>query len=136
MPSKRKYPKRKCANLNCTHEKEFEPHDKRQLYCTLQCRTDASNDRRSLTNSTTYFQEKILRQYDKLLEKIHNRFLKDKSCIVNKAYLNYEGVDVSLLVEESINKKTGNKVKWFYRYGTELHPTDPDFFIIHKKPIL
>src|SRR5687767_5290836 len=97
--SKRKHPKRPCANPLC--KKEFIPTDKRQIYCSGQCRIDASNDRRDLRNRTIFFDEKRLRHYEKKLAKLFEAFFSEgKLCTVHKLYLQYEGINVKYCVEE------------------------------------
>ncbi len=132
--SKRTYPERDCENPNCGFEQRFIPHDRRQKFCREQCRINFYNDRRHNDNRTVFKDEKSLRQFDKRLDKIYKAFVnKDGYCQVWKGIFSYERINVSLLVQEQQNTTTGGKVKWFYKYGTELHPTDTNYFIIHKK---
>ena len=132
--SKRKYPEKLCFNPNCEFEKKFIPHDRRQKFCCEQCRINFHNDKQHGDNNSSFRNEKLLRQYDKKLEKIYYRCVdKDDYCIVWKGILEYEGINVRLLVEEQQNTHTGEKVKWFYRFGTELDKQRPDFFTIYKK---
>ncbi len=131
--SKRKHPKRLCANPSC--KKEFIPTDKRQIYCCAQCRIDAGNDRRDLRNRTIFFDEKRLRHYEKMLAKLFKVFFTEgKLCTVHKLYLQYEGINVKYCVEEQTNSKSEMKIKWFYEFGIEIYKDDPNFFIIHKRP--
>lgn len=132
--SKRKYPERDCANPNCGFEQRFFPHDRRQKFCCEQCRVNFHNDIKHANNKTIYKAEKSLRAFDKKLEKIYYAFVnEDGYCIVWKDILAYEGINVALLVHEQQNTNTGGKVKWLFKYGTELHPNNPNYFIIHKK---
>lgn len=132
--SKRTYPVRDCSNPNCGFEQKFAPHDRRQKFCCEQCRINFHNDQKHNDNKTTFRSEKDLRQFDKRLAKIHKAFVnKDGYCTVWKGIFNYEQINVALLVSEQENPNTGGRVKWFYKYGTELHPKDNNYFIIHKK---
>lgn len=132
--SKRRYPERMCANHACEAEKKFIPHDRRQRFCCLQCRVNFHNDKRHLTNNTKLVNEKLLREYDKKLHKIFTR-LADKAgyCAVSVKILEYESINLRLCVEDQTNPQTGGKVKWLYNYGTEQHPDNKNYFIIHKK---
>ena len=131
--SKRRYPKRKCKNPACNVEPDFAPHDKRQEYCCVQCRTDAGNDRRGIANRTIFANEKLLRDSDKKLAKLYAKFLSNGHAIVHISYLEYEGVDVLLLVKKQKNLATGLQIHWFYEYGLEINIDNPDYFVIHKK---
>lgn len=132
--SKRRYPERTCSNPICDFGIGFIPHDKRQKFCCVQCRVNFYNDQRYTFNNTIFKNEKRLRQYDKLLGKIYNVFVnEDDYCAVWKGIFQYERINVRLLVEEQQNIRTGGSVRWFYQYGTELHPKDKNYFLIHKK---
>ena len=133
MPySKRKYKEAICANPCCGLK--FIPHDRRQIFHTPQCGIDASNDRRRIKNATTYAKEAELREQDKKLERIYERFVENGSCVAHISYFNYERVNLLLAVEEQENLATKRPVRWFYEYGTEAHST-PDYLIIHKRSI-
>ena len=132
--SKRTYPERDCENPNCGFEQRFIPHDRRQKFCIEQCRINFHNDQKHNDNTTIFKNEKNLREFDKRLAKIYKAFVdKDGYCVVWKGIFNYEQINVALLVTEQQNPRTGGKVKWFYKFGTELHPKDANYFIIHKK---
>jgi len=132
--SKRTYPERDCENPICGFEKRFTPHDRRQKFCCNQCRWNYYNDQTYNNNRTIFKNEKSLRHFDKMLERIYRAFVNDKGyCQVWKVFFEYEKINVGLLVQEQQNTATGGRVKWFYNYGTELHPKDSNYFIIHKK---
>ena len=131
--SKRRYPAIPCPNPLCINGGIFEPHDKRQKYCETQCRVNHMNDIRYLENQTTFADEKNLRRIEKSLAKIYGKYVnKDGYCVVLKEIFYYEEIDVMLLVQELKNDLTGQKVKWYYDYGIELHPDDANYYIIHK----
>lgn len=131
--SSRRYPKRRCKNSNCQVEPEFAPHDKRQEYCSVQCRTDAGNDKRREDNLKIFGNEKKLRQCDKKLEKIYNHFVEGEYAVVHKDYFNFEKIDLRLLVTTQTILQSGQQIRWFYKYGTERSAKDENYFIIHKK---
>ena len=134
--SKRKYPEKPCANASCSFDQRFVPHDRRQKFCCEQCRINYHNDKRHNDNKTTFQSERNLRQFDKKLARIYEAFVdKNGYCVAPKGIFNYEKVNVAFLVYEQQNTNTGGRVKWFYQYGTELHPKSADHFIIHKKQI-
>ena len=130
--SGRRYPERICFNQACI--KEFTPHDRRQKFCCEQCRVDYYNDRRHFANNSTFRNEKILRDCDAKTAKIFFRFA-DKSgfCEVPLILFQHEGIDLRLAIEENENTKTGGRVRWFYKYGTEIHPRKPGYLIVHKR---
>jgi len=132
--SKRRYSERECANNACELEKKFVPHDRRQIFCCPQCRVNFYNDQRHIRNNSSLVKEKLLRLYDKKLGLIYARCVnKTGLCSVWKGILEYEQIDLRLLVEEQMNEGTKGTVRWLYRYGTELHPNSKEHFIIHKK---
>ena len=132
--SKRTYPERKCFNSSCEFEKEFTPHDRRQKFCCNQCRVNYHNDARHTINNNELLNEKRLRGFDKKLKKIYQNCVDAKGvCTVSKEILAYEQIDLRLSVSEQANPKTGGKVKWFYTFGTEIHPNDSNYFLIYKK---
>lgn len=99
--SKRKYPERLCANNSCAYVRIFIPHDKRQEYCCVQCRTDHNNDLRASINNTRFLNERLLRLYDKKLEKVYNRWVDSKGyCAVFKGYLEHEEIDLRFATQE------------------------------------
>jgi hypothetical protein len=85
-------------------------------------------------NRTTYKEEKQLREFNKRLERLYNYFFKDGVCQVHQEFLRYEGIDLSKSVSEQQNPETNQPVKWFYEFGTEIHPGGKNWFIIHKRP--
>ncbi len=132
--SKRRYAKRHCKNQNCEHEPDFFPHDARQLFCCIQCRTDFFNDLRKMNDGGKFLDVKYLKQYDATLAEMYSKTADAKGyCCLHIAYFKYEGFDLSMLTKERINNDTGGKIRWFFDYGVEPHPEHKDFFIIHKK---
>ena len=88
MHSKRQYPKKACANPACGSI--YIPHDRRQLYCSTQCRINAANDRRYIANNTRFKDEKQTRKNNKILELIWKKLEREKQKLVSKAVLELE----------------------------------------------
>ncbi len=132
--SKRRYPERICKNKNCNHGKRYIPTDFRQEYCCPSCGEDAGNDRRRELNNSTFQHEKQLRLIDKKLSVLFNKYEINGYCQLQKNLLQHEVIDISLGVQQGINTLTKQKVNWLYEYGTEQHPENKDWIIIHKKP--
>lgn len=130
MASKRKYPEKKCKNPACVPGK-FTPHDRRQLFCTIQCRTNFHNDKRHHENNSTFKNERRLREMDKKLKKISTTLEKKGIKQVSQQLFEYEEVDLSLSVETNQNKKSHRQIRWFYRYGIELVDSEKNAFEIH-----
>jgi hypothetical protein len=120
--SKRRYPKKKCTNPEC--EECFIPTDLRQIYCCGQCGIDARNDRRRQLNSTRYKDEKTLKEYDKILEAIHNRIRQ-----LDKKTISLREIELFGITKHTINIETvmadSRKIRWFYFFG--LHAANKDF---------
>ena len=131
--SKRLYKEIACANPECDYGHYFTPHHRKQRFCCEQCKTNYYNDKRSNDNKRIYFNEKKLRLNDIKLARIYKKFVdKDGYCQVHREVIYYESIDVMLIIEELKNRETGGKVKRYYRYGIEIHPHDPNYYIIHK----
>lgn len=128
----RRYALRNCENPNCEYDIHYSPHDRRQKFCSAQCRINYYNDKRSEENRTIFIDIKNLKKMDYVLHKIYIRHVEKDFCTVRKEIFYHEGVDIMLLVKEWQNKKTGEKVKVYFRYGIELSAENKDFFIIHK----
>ena len=131
--SMRKYPPRVCANPQCQYGGTFEPYDKRQLYCCRQCGTDHRNDIRAEANRTTYAEERVLRETDNKLESLFEEYFNDKECLIHKDTLRLHKVDLRYSVTSEIRKATGMKTLWLYKFGTEQHRENLDFFYIIKR---
>ncbi len=132
--SKRKFEERDCIDPNCVYFRRFTPTWATQTYCCRQCQIDNANGRVKEKNRTTYKEEKELREFNKRLAKLYNFFMKDDVCQVYEEFLRYEGINLAKCVSEQQNPRTNQPVKWFYEYGTEIHPSDSNWFIIHKRP--
>jgi hypothetical protein len=132
--SQRRYTKRNCKNPGCQHEPEFAPHDARQEFCCVQCRTNYFNDLRKMLNETQFSDLKYLKQYEKILTTMYVKTVDDKGyCCVHIRFFKWEGFDLTMLTKERVNTDTGGKIRWFFNFGVERHPTDSNFLIIHKK---
>jgi hypothetical protein len=131
--SNRIYPTRPCLNKACSYGGKFTPHDKRQLYCCVQCRINASNDKRSALNNGKFVSEKLLRRYDQILSKLYKKYFKDDVCAVKLDIILHEEIDLRLLTSDALNANTNQRIRWMYDYGTERHPKDESFIIIYKR---
>lgn len=129
--SNRRYPTKKCKNPAC--KIDFEPHDRRQEYCEPQCRINANNDKRHLTNSSRFSDEKQARVNNKILESIWTRLTNEKQKLVSQAILEWEmfKFDSQALLKK--NTKTDRPIMWFYDYGLELIDSSKKIFELHKK---
>lgn len=123
----------RCTNTNCRYTPNYTPKRKNQRYCCVQCQIDAANDRAQEKNKTKYKDEKLLRLYDKKLQRLYSFFHKDGVAQVHISYLRYENVDLTKSVHQQINGNTNQPIRWFYDYGTERNTKDHDWFFIHKK---
>ena len=74
-----------------------------------------------------------MRTIDKKLADLYSKYEENNYCQVPKELLKHELIDISLLVQQGINNSTGRKVNWLYEFGTEQHPDNFDWIIIHKK---
>lgn len=131
--SKRTYPQQICKNPKCEHGKFFIPHDARQEWCCPPCGIEANNDIRREKNRAKFLPERQLRAYDKKLGILYDKYVQNNYCQVYKFVFQHEEFDISLCVQQETNTVTGNLIRWYYSWGLELHPTDDNFFIIHKK---
>lgn len=131
--SQRKYPERTCANPLCQYGGLFHPHDKRQIHCCRQCGIDHRNDLRAEANRTTYLEEKIMRETDRLLEQLYENHFDGKYCLIHVNQLQLHKVDLSYFVQSAPNKTTGMKALWLYKFGTERHHENKDWYYILKR---
>jgi hypothetical protein len=134
---KRTYPEKACANTaNCISGGKFAPTDRRQVFCCAKCGEIFRNDKRHLANNTDFKNEKLLRRFDKKLERLFYFFVDGSSrANVWVEFFRYEGIDLRLLVSENTNESTKQQVRWFYRFGTERNTENPEFFIIYQRKI-
>lgn len=132
--TKRKFQEKQCINPKCLYFPVYTPTRKNQKYCCEQCQIDAGNDRAQTANKTKYKEERLLRQYDKKLQRLYEFFVKDGRCAVWIEFFRYEKIDLTKLVHEQTNQNTRQRVLWFYEYGTERDPANPDWFFIHYRP--
>jgi hypothetical protein len=129
--SDRRYPAKNCKNPAC--KRIYEPHDRRQEYCTSQCRINAGNDKRYQANQTRFSDEKQTRLNNKILESLWNRLSNEKPKHVYKSFLEWERFkfDTQSLIRK--NDKSGQTILWYYDYGLELVDEKQNLFEIHKK---
>jgi hypothetical protein len=116
MHSKRRYPEQTCFNPDC--EEEFIPHDRRQIFCSTQCRINYYNDKKHIDNEERYFREAQLRRIDKMLEALtHGEFYLDEQ--VKEEILDGFKIDRSIGTLE-MNLLTGNPIRWYHAFGIEF----------------
>lgn len=127
-------PERLCPNPKCISGGGYYlPTRENQIYCCPKCRIKFNNDRRSEEANTIFLDAKQLIAIDKKLHRMYEKYVDNKGyCLVRKEIFHYERIDVMLLVKEFESQYNGAKVKGYFRYGIELHPTDNDFYIITK----
>ena len=116
MASKRRYPIQRCVNPACGHP-YFEPHDKRQRYCTDQCRTNYNNDRRSKKTKNIKEHLKETEEKSILLGVAYSQWGYDKKPF-EASWLTALGIDLSIASKES-GLKSGKEVYWFNDYGLQ-----------------
>lgn len=134
LRSRRRYPAKDCINPNCEYDKVFVPHDARQQFCGVQCRTNFFNDKRRIDAQGKYGDEKKLRSIDKVLARMYSKGVDIKGyCCLNICYFKYEQLDISLLVRKEINTETSRLINWYFEYGIEMHPNNSNYIIIHKR---
>ena len=131
--SQRKYPERVCANPLCQYGGLFYPRDKRQIYCCRQCGIDHRNDRRTQANRTIYIEEKIMRETDRLLAQLYENHFDGKHCLLHVNQLQLHKVDLSYFMQSVPNKDTGMKTLCLYKFGTERHHENKDWYYILKR---
>ena len=131
MHSKRQYPKKACANPACGSI--YIPHDRRQLYCSTQCRINAANDRRYIANNTRFKDEKQTRKNNKILELIWKKLEREKQKLVSKEVLELERFKFDSHAMINQNSKTKKNIFWFHDYGLESIDTANALYEIHKK---
>ena len=134
--SKRRYAEKICHNPICDFGTKFIPYDIRQKFCCEQCRINFNNDQRRTLNNSAYKNEKFLREYDKKLKEIYQLENDAKGyCVAHISILKHKKINLQLLVHEQENTFTKGTVRWFYQYGTERHPVNKDYYIIHQRKI-
>lgn len=132
--SKRTYPMMLCFNLLCEFDKEFIPHDRRQIFCCKQCRINWHNDKQAEENAVRYADEKVLRAIEKILEKLYHRYVVGSYCMVRKDYFAHEEIDIiHYVVKKGLNPLTGSEISWFYGYGVTRDVKHTDYYLILKK---
>lgn len=115
MPSKRIYPITRCANPVCGIRRYFYPHDRRQKFCTKQCRIDHSNDKRSLKEKSLKAYLKKVDEQDQKLDVLYTH-LGYKSVPVEDFMLHLFEIDLSLAMPEK-HLTYKKEVLWFRAYG-------------------
>jgi hypothetical protein len=115
MASNRIYPIKRCENPACQIRHYFTPHDKRQKYCTKQCRNDHSNDKRSLKEKSLKAHLKKVDEQDQKLHVLYTH-LGYKSVPVEDFMLHLFEIDLSLARQEK-HLTYKKEVLWFQSYG-------------------
>lgn len=127
MPSKRRYPPQICCNPSC--EEEFIPTDRRQEFCSAQCRINYHNDKRYIDREDRYFREAPLRRCDDLLESlIDSPFYKEEQ--IREEVLDGFDIDRTIGTLE-MNLLTGNPIRWYHTFGIEL--IEAKTYTIHQR---
>jgi len=129
--SNRRYISRECKNPAC--KISFEPHDRRQEYCEVQCRINANNDRRFEANNTRFSDERQVRLNNKILETLWKKMQDKKQKLVPRGLLEWEKFKFDSQAMIMRNNKSGNSILWYYDYGLELVDPAKNLFEIHKK---
>lgn len=127
MSSQRRYPPQICYNPDCNEE--FIPHDRRQIYCCVQCCTNYHNDKRFEENEERFFREKELRDVDRILG-----YLMDTAFYQNEEI--QEEILNGFLVDRTIgmlekNLLTNKPIRWYHSYGIEL--VENKSYTIHQR---
>jgi len=113
---------------------KFIPHDRRQDVCCTQCGINLSNDEASLERETTYAEAKIIREVDNRLKILYMKYFDGKFCLLHIDHFRLHEIDLRYFVIRKKNPATGLHILWLYKYGTELHSTNPDWIYIYKRP--
>jgi hypothetical protein len=129
MRSKRTHRERFCENPDC--DTPFIPHDRRQLYCTEQCRINYHNDKRYMDNEERYRREEPLRKTDRDLETLMgSKFYKEER--IKEEVL--EDLELNLTIGTlEKNILTGNPIRWYHSYGIELVDKENRLYTIHYR---
>ena len=129
MPSNRSYEEIVCSNPACGTE--FAPHDRRQIYCTTQCRINFYNDKKHFLDQDRYFSEKKLRECDQKLE-----------LLMKSNFYNNEKIEQVLLAKFDIDQSigslvlhldTGRPIRWYHSFGIELVNERLKLYTIHQR---
>ncbi len=121
--SGRRYPPANCKNESC--KEEFIPHDKRQLYCNIHCKTNSNNDKR-LNNDDTRFV--ILDTLRNNIELLHELFMSGK-CEYSFKELDDLGFDFHHCLD-IYTDEYGMTIYNYCRYGLKTNKERLQFFEI------
>lgn len=129
MASNRIYPLQVCCNPDCGEE--FYPHDRRQVFCTTQCRINFYNDKRRIENAERFGLEEQLRSADKLLEVLlDSDFYKEEQ--ISEATLEALAIPMNIGTLEE-NLLTLRPIRWYHAYGLELVDKIQRLYTIHYR---
>ena len=129
--SHRVYPDIKCLKTDCPIV--FPPSSKKQKYCCTQHRIDQNNDNRDIKAEPQIIIMKIHARNREILKKIFEACERVKNPIFNRSLLEYEGFNDKYSTTETINKETGETIRWSPDYGLECYNRKLETFIIHKR---
>jgi predicted nucleic acid-binding Zn ribbon protein len=116
MTSQRRYPPEICFNPDCSEQ--FIPHDRRQMFCSDQCRINYNNDKRRQQNEERFFRESELRRIDQTLETLlDSKFFKDNE--IKEEILDGFGIDRTIGTLE-MNLLSKNPIRWYHAFGIEF----------------
>lgn len=127
MRSRRQYPSKTCFNPRC--KVEFTPHDRRQIFCSHQCRVNFFNDKKHEENTERFFRQDELKRADRLLEALlDSEFYKDNR--IREATL--DGFEIDRFIGTlEMNLLTKNPVRWYHSFGIEY--LGNELYTIHKR---
>jgi hypothetical protein len=126
----RTYPIKKCKNPDCDYGENFTPHDKRQVFCNDQCRSNYHNDIKSLKLKSEFQVLEQIKRNDRILKDLYLKYFKEGNAMVHHSILFHEGIDPKLATKDLM--KSGRVVKQLLNYGLEMHPDDFHYYIINK----
>jgi hypothetical protein len=115
MASNRRYPLKNCANPDCDLQPEFYPHDRRQKFCSAQCRTNYFNDKRSYKEKSLQTYLKLVEEQDQKLEIIYT-ILEYHTAPVEALIPHFFQIDFSVATTENLFSSY-QEVQWFRSYG-------------------
>ncbi len=115
MP-KTKYPSRKCLNPKCPNG-SFTPRRSDAKYCDNICRSNAHFNFHKEENKSKYRIIQQQKQSEKRLSEIYLSCQQQKMEFVTSEILGLHKIDLLTAPETGIEKKTKNKIFWFFEYG-------------------
>lgn len=115
MASNRTYPIKRCANPACQIRHYFYPHDRRQKFCSAQCRSDFFNDKRSLKEKSLQAHLKKAEEQDQKLHVLYSHLGYDSSP-VEEFMIDLFNIDYTVAKKEKL-LSSSKEIWWFNSYG-------------------